>query len=63
MRGASVDQWDTDYYRINLPKAGRVMLQFTFPTSVSGDAGDIRVENSNGDAYNSFELTGSDANG
>ncbi|MFV0435265.1 MAG: hypothetical protein ACK5LO_15000 [Leucobacter sp.] len=63
MRGTISNNTDQDYFRLNVPQAGRTKIQFTFPNSVSGNAYYLRIQDANGKNYFSFDLTGSDADG
>ena len=55
---------DTDYYAIDLPKAGQVGLNFKFPAGLgTGPTYTVSIYNANGtDLYN-FDLDGSAADG
>ena len=55
---------DADYYAIDLPKAGRVGLNFKFPAGLgTGSLYTLRIYNANGTELYAFSLDGSDADG
>ena len=64
--GSSLSHWsdDTDYYAIDLPKAGRLALNLKFPSNLgAGDVYDIDVYNLNGEQLYHFDITGNRYNG
>ncbi|MFT4233129.1 MAG: S-layer homology domain-containing protein [Leucobacter sp.] len=63
MRGTMKDRWEEDFYRITPSQDGRIKINFTFPTSVSGDAYGLEVLDSKGSRYYYFDLNGADAGG
>ena len=55
---------DTDYYAIDLPKAGRVGLNFKFPAGLgTGSTHALSIYNANGTNLYAFNLDGSAADG
>ena len=55
---------DTDYYAIDLPKAGRVGLNFKFPAGLGAESAyTLRIYNANGTELYAFGLDGTDADG
>ena len=55
---------DTDYYAIDLPKAGRVGLNFKFPAGLgTGSTYTLSIYNANGTNLYTFNLNGADADG
>jgi hypothetical protein len=55
---------DTDYYAIDLPKAGRAGLNFKFPAGLgTGSLYTLNIYNTNGTNLYTFYLDGSDADG
>ena len=55
---------DADYYAIDLPKAGRVGLNFKFPAGLgTGSTYTLSILNANGTTLYTFNLSGSDADG
>ena len=55
---------DTDYYAIDLPKAGRVGLNFKFPAGLgTGPTYTVSIYNANGTNLYNFDLDGSAADG
>jgi hypothetical protein len=60
----SADSSDTDHYAIDLPKAGRVGLNFKFPAGLgAGPTYTLGIYNASGTILYNFDLDGSDANG
>ncbi|WP_456509189.1 hypothetical protein [Arthrobacter sp. TE12231] len=60
----SADFSDTDYYAVDLPKAGRVGLNFKFPAGLgTGSTYTVSIYNANGTNLYSFDLDGSAADG
>ncbi|WP_432244929.1 hypothetical protein ACRB8A_14430 [Arthrobacter sp. G.S.26] len=60
----SANSSDTDYYAVDLPKAGRAGLNFKFPTGLgAGSAYTLSILNANGTTLYNFDLTGNNADG
>ncbi|PVZ55756.1 hypothetical protein C9424_13210, partial [Arthrobacter sp. H-02-3] len=56
--------YDTDYYAIDLPKAGRVGLNFKFPAGLgTGSAYTLSIYNASGTNLYSFDLDAAAGNG
>lgn len=55
---------DSDFYAVDLPSAGRVRLNLTFPSDLgTGKAYEVHVYDSTGDQLYSFTVEGGDWNG
>ncbi|MGY3319436.1 hypothetical protein [Arthrobacter sp. TE12232] len=60
----SAISYDTDYYAVDLPKAGRLGLNFKFPAGLgTGPTYTLSIYNANGTNLYSFDLDGSAADG
>ncbi|MEV5054234.1 hypothetical protein MRBLAR12_004491, partial [Arthrobacter sp. LAR12-1-1.1] len=60
----SANYYDTDYYAIDLPKAGRAGLNFKFPAGLgTGSLYTLRIYSANGTELYGFDLDGTDADG
>ena len=56
--------WDHDYYAIDLPKAGRVILNLKFPANLGTDrAYLVHVYNNSGDKLYQFDVQANDSDG
>ena len=60
----SADPSDTDYYAVDVPKAGRVGLNFKFPAGLgSGSTYTLSILNASGTSLYTFNLDGAAADG